>query len=91
MTLERNRHKEISFACDTPGCYEGISTLTDDFQEALVMLRLTRWTTEMKVDTRSKTGKSYEHFCQQCSDEISRIKEDAMDSLLAGVPKARTK
>lgn len=79
--------REITFQCDTVGCYDGIYTHTDDFNEALTMLRAERWTTEMKVDASSRTGKSYEHFCQQCSDEISRIKEDAMDTLLKGVPK----
>lgn len=88
MTLERvKRSGLIIFCCDSPGCHEFVQTHTDEFSEALTMLRAERWTTDRRVDRSARSGWSYGHFCQQCSDEIARVKEDAMDSLLKGVPK----
>lgn len=91
MTIERTRpvgrHSGglIVFCCDSPECHEYIDTHTDEFSEALVSLRAERWTATATTDKRSV--KSWEHFCQQCSDEIARVKEDALDTLLKGVPK----
>jgi hypothetical protein len=88
MTLERSHRGGggyIIFRCDSQGCYDSVNTHTDDFGEALTMLRVERWTTTPVTDKNHVL--TWEHFCQQCSDEISRIKEDAMDTLLKGVPK----
>lgn len=90
MTIERTRpvgrHSGglIVFRCDTLGCYEEIDTHTEDFGEALVSLRAERWTTDRHVDSSARSGWTYQHFCQQCSDEIARVKEDSIETLMKG-------
>lgn len=91
MTIERTRpvgrHSGglIVFRCDTLGCYEEIDTHTEDFGEALVSLRAERWTAVPTTDKHHV--KTWEHFCQQCSDEIARVKEDSIDTLMKGKPR----
>lgn len=85
MTIERSRFGSgglIAFHCDTLGCDEHIETHTSEFSEALVSLRAERWTTVPTTDKRHVT--TWEHFCQQCSDEIARVKEDSIETLMKG-------
>jgi len=88
MSLNRDKYNnDIIFRCDSDDCGDSIETGTVNFDEALSILYSNRWTSDKHVSFRARGGFDFQHFCQQCSDEIARIKEDAVDNLLKGVPK----